>query len=186
MITIDQLLKKTPEQQNYGASFEEPLSLLSSCHDKIIHFSSTLYKLSTMLKHDGWSEELINSAKNICHYFNIAGPEHHLDEEQHLFPAIVSLKPNSESQEVIKLINQMIKEHGESDALWEKLNNLLNDQSKDFEQLEILSKQFETSMHEHAEIENTIIFPFAKTHISEQEFKIMGAAIAKRRGVKIN
>lgn len=189
MTTIEQLLKPTYENKKHGASFEDPLALLSSCHDKIIHFSSTLYKMSILLKQNGWTEELINTAKKISHYFNIAGPEHHFDEEQHLFPAIIALDPQQKKQqnkEITGLINQMIKEHVESDTLWEKIDHLLKNQSKDFKQLQNLSQQFEKSMHEHAEIENTIIFPFAKAQISTKEFKIMGAAIAKRRGVKLN
>lgn len=185
MINIEQLLNKVPKQKSHGASFEDPLGLLTSCHDKIIHFSSTLYKLSTLLRQDGWSEELSTTAKNIRRYFNIAGPEHHLDEEQHLFPAIIAYDLKSEHQEIITLINQMIKDHVESDALWEKIDLLLSQQSNDFKQLEKLSEQFEKSMHEHAELENSIIFPFAKTHISEKEFKKMGKAIAERRGVKL-
>jgi len=192
MITIKQLLTKTPQNQNHGASFEDPLSLLDSCHKKIINFSSTLHKLSIKLHQDGWSDELISTAQNISHYFNVAGSEHHLDEEQHLFPAIIALNinknfvQNEENREVISLINQMIKEHVESDALWEKINKLLETQSKDFKQLESLAEEFESSMHEHAEIENKVIFPYAKEKISKEDFKIIGAAIAKRRGVKIN
>ena len=68
MITIEQLLKQTPEHKSHGASFEDPLALLGSCHEKIIHFSSTLHKLSKILKQDGWSEDLINTAQNIRNY----------------------------------------------------------------------------------------------------------------------
>lgn len=185
MITIKQLLTQTTENKNHGASFENPLALLRSCHDKIIHFSSTLHKLSKILKQDGWSDELINTAKNIRNYFNIAGPEHHLDEEQHLFPAIIALESRLQNKEVNKLIEQMTKEHLESDALWEKIDHLLEHQSKDFKQLDVLASQFENSMHKHAEIENTIIFPFAEKQFSTAEFKAMGSAIAKRRGVQI-
>ena len=188
MITIEQLFKAAPENKGHGASFEDPLALLGSCHDKIIHFSSTLYKMSLMLTQSGWTDELSNTANKISHYFNIAGPEHHLDEEQHLFPAIIALDPqlkNKKNKQVTGLINQMIKEHVESDSLWEKIDLLLTNKSKDFKQLQNLSQQFEKSMHQHAEIENSIIFPFAKAQLSVKEFKKMGAAIAKRRGVKL-
>ncbi|MCU7834279.1 MAG: hemerythrin domain-containing protein [gamma proteobacterium symbiont of Taylorina sp.] len=194
MISIKQLLKQAPDTIENDTPFERPLELLESCHEKIIHFSSTLLKLSTELKQQGWSEELINTAKNICQYFNIASPEHHLDEEQHLFPAIIALgskhangskSDNKKDRDLIQLINRMIKEHVETDNLWEKINNLLNNRSKDFKQLEKLSLQFKDAMHEHAEIENNIIFPYAKTHISDSEFKKMGAAIASRRGIKV-
>ncbi len=192
MITTKQLLTKTPQNQNHGASFEDPLSLLDSCHEKIINFSSTLHKLSIKLHQDGWSDELISTTQNISHYFNVAGHEHHLDEEQHLFPAVIALNinknfvANEESRKVNSLIKQMIKEHVESDVLWEKINQLLGTQSKDFKQMESLAEKFERSIHEHAEIENKVIFPYAKKKISKEDFKIMGAAIAKRRGVKIN
>ena len=188
MIKIAQLVKQSSDASSNETPFERPLELLESCHEKIIHFSSTLLKLSTALKQQGWTEELTATAQNITRYFNIAGPEHHFDEELHLFPAIIALNTESEDQQsrdLIQLINRMIKEHVESDALWEKINHLLNNKSKDFKQLETLSIEFEKSMREHAEIENSIIFPFAKAHISDAEFKKMGMEIAVRRGIQI-
>ena len=109
-----------------------------------------------------------------------------LDEEHHLFPAIIALDPelkNPPSIEIVQLINRMIKEHVESDALWATLDTMLADKSEDFAALEELSQQFKASMHEHAQIENEQIFPYAKTHISDRDFKKMGLAIAKRRGI---
>lgn len=184
MIKITPLLKQSSD----ASSNETPFELLESCHEKIIHFSSILLKLCTALKQQGWSEELVATAHNITHYFNIASPEHHFDEELHLFPAIIALNAKSEDQQsrdLILLINRMIKEHVESDALWEKINHLLNNKSEDFKQLETLSIEFEKTMCEHAAIENSIIFPFAKAHISAAEFKKMGIEIAARRGIPI-
>ncbi len=186
MIKIDQLLKNPADIPNQGVSYEQPLDLLASCHEKIVNFSSLLVKLSTKLKQDGWSEELITSADNICRYFNVAGPEHHLDEEQHLFPAIIALDPELQSDEirnVIELINRMIKEHVESDALWDTINDMLKNKTEDYEQLETLSTQFEKIIHKHAELENTIIFPYAKAHINDTDLKEVGLGIAKRRGL---
>jgi len=184
-------IQQTSEIKDNGVPFERPLELLNSCHEKIIHFSSTLLKLSTALKQQGWSEELSVTAKNICQYFNIAGPEHHLDEEQHLFPAVIALctgqtdGSKQECDDLIQLIHRMIKEHVETDVLWEKINQLLNNKSRDFKQLETLSFQFKEAMHEHAEMENNIIFPYARAHINDADFKKMGAAIAARRGIKL-
>lgn len=185
MLQIDQLLKNTPK--NESVSFESPLELLASCHDKILHFSSALHKLSIILHQEGWSEALETSAEQICRYFNVACPEHHLDEERHLFPAIIALDPelkNPESLEMMQLINRLIKEHVESDVLWETLDQMLAERSEDFDTLEELAQQFAADMLEHATIENETVFPYAQTHISNDEFKKMGAEIAKRRGVK--
>lgn len=185
MLQIDQLLQGSAAK----ASFDSPLELLYSCHDKILHYSSALQSLCSTLLKEGWSPQLGKSADQIRRYFNIAGPEHHMDEEKHLFPAIIALDPElkqSESQEILQQINQLIKEHVESDILWESLDSMLEERSEDYDTLEELARQFASDMHEHAGIENEIIFPYAKEHISADNFKQMGAEIAKRRGIKLS
>lgn len=187
MLQIDQLLNNSSKKDSVG--FEAPLELLVSCHDKILLFSSALDKLSQALKEDGWNSQHKASAEQIRRYFNIAGPEHHLDEEKHLFPAIIALDPEfkqPQSLEIVQLINRLIKEHVETDVLWESLDTMLAEQSEDFDTLEELARQFALDMHEHARIENEIVFPFVKTHINDTELKKMGAEIAQRRGVKLS
>ena len=186
MVQIDQLLKGSSEQEN--PSFESPLELLDSCHDKILQYSSALYKLTQALPAEGWTKQLETSADQIRRYFNVAGPEHHLDEEKHIFPAIIALDPqftNPESLEMLHVINRLIKEHVETDVLWESLDNMLSERSEDFETLEELAQQFAEDMIEHATIENDVIFPYVKKHLSEKDLKKIGSDIAKRRGVKL-
>ncbi len=166
-----------------STSFEQPLELLLSCHKKIIHFSSALYKIAIAVQQEGWNDNYALSADQIRRYFNIAGVEHHLDEEQHLFPAILALpdKNPGKKTEISTLIQRMIAEHGETDAQWHLLDTMLAQRSEDFITLEKLSRQFKTDMHEHARIENEFIFPYARQYISSAEFKTMGLAIARRR-----
>jgi len=178
---------KGSARENNSASFDQPLELLLSCHKKILHYSSALNKIVTALQSEGWQDNYATSVEQVRHYFNVAVPEHHLDEEVHLFPTIIALDPElkkSDSLEIVTLINNMIKEHVESDALWEKLDSLLAERSQDFSTLEKLARQFEADMHEHARIENEMIFPYAKKHISNSDFKKMGQEIARRRGIK--
>ncbi|MCN4144535.1 MAG: hypothetical protein LC437_05565 [Thiohalomonas sp.] len=40
-----------------SASFEQPLELLLSCHEKIIHFSSALVKIIIAVQKEGWNEQ---------------------------------------------------------------------------------------------------------------------------------
>ncbi|MCW8931927.1 MAG: hemerythrin domain-containing protein [Gammaproteobacteria bacterium] len=177
---------KTSSDNQKGTTFEQPIELLLSCHEKIIHFSSALHELSIALKQKGWTDEIKTSSDQIRRYFNIAAPEHHLDEENHLFPAIIALDPkfkHAESTIILQQLNRMIKEHVESDALWETLDAMLEEQSKDFLTLESLTQEFKKDMHEHARIENEEIFPYAKKHLSAAKLKDIGLSIAKRRGI---
>ncbi|WP_198263670.1 hemerythrin domain-containing protein [sulfur-oxidizing endosymbiont of Gigantopelta aegis] len=171
-----------------GVSFEHPLTLLLSCHDKVKHFSSALVTLSLALKKEGWNEQLVASSDQIRRYFNVAAPEHHLDEEEHLFPAIIALDPElkkPQSLAIVQLIHRLIKEHVESDSLWESLDGLLAERSNDFARLGKLSADFKREMHTHADIENEQIFPYAKANMSDEILKAIGLSIAKRRGVKM-
>lgn len=183
MLQINQLKGSAAK----SATFEQPLELLLSCHEKIIHFSSALVKIVIAVQKEGWNEQYTNSVDQVRHYFNVASPAHHLDEEMHLFPAIIALDPElkkAHSIDILTTINNMIKEHVESDALWETLDKMLAEHSEDFSTLEKLTRQFEADMHEHARIENEQIFPYAKAHISEVDLKKIGLAIARRRGIK--
>jgi len=189
MLTLDQLFKKKHDSLSPGkAAFSHPLTLLKSCHEKILHFSSALVKLSEVLQKEGWSISNKDSADQIRRYFNIAAPEHHKDEELHLFPAIIALDPSLQDPEIkaqLNLINQMVQEHVETDALWEKLDSMLASHSTTFDELNEMGIQFAAELARHAEIENTEIFTFAEQHINEATFEQMGKAIAKRRGIKL-
>lgn len=189
MLTLEQLFKKKDDSfSSSEVAFSHPLTLLTSCHEKILHFSSALVKLSEKLKQEGWSENSKVTAEKIRRYFNIAAPEHHKDEELHLFPAIIALDPELQDPEIkaqLSQINQMVKEHVETDVLWEKLDVMLQSHSGSFDELNEMAVQFSTEMKRHAEIENVEIFSFAEQHISEATFNSMGKAIAKRRGIKL-
>lgn len=183
MLQINQLKGSAAK----SATFEQPIDLLLSCHEKIIHFSSALVKIVIAVQKEGWNEQYTNSVDQVRHYFNVASPAHHLDEEMHLFPAIIALDPElkkAHSIDMLTMINAMIKEHVESDALWATLDKMLAERSDDFSTLKNLSRQFKSDMHEHAKIENEQIFPYAKAHISEADLKKIGLAIARRRGIK--
>jgi len=172
MLQINQL--KGTAVSPKSATFEQPIDLLLSCHEKIIHFSSALCKVVNAVQQDGWNDNYAASVDQVRHYFNVAGPEHHLDEEAHLFPAIIALDPElkkAHSMDMLTLINAMIKEHVESDALWATLDKMLAERSDDFSTLKDLSHQFKSDMYEHARIENEQIFPYAKAHISEADLK---------------
>ncbi len=186
MLQINSLKGSAEKNNAKGATFEEPLELLLSCHEKIMHYSSALCTVIEAIKTQGWTEQHSTSIEQIRRYFNIASPEHHLDEEQHLFPAIIALDSDfkqPQSMTMVTLINRLIKEHVESDGLWEELDQLLGERSNDMVQLEARAQQFKKDMHQHAKIENEEVFPYAKAHISVAEFKKMGQAIAQRRGV---
>jgi len=188
MLQINQLSLHSADENHSTVSFENPLQLLLSCHDKILHFSSAVLTLSTTLQQQGWNEPLQTSAGQIRRYFNVSGPQHHLDEEEHLFPTIISLDPElkqSDTIEIMQLINRLIKEHVESDILWEALDEMLAEQSEDFATMIELSQQFAADSHEHVTLENELIIPYAKNHLNDSKLKQMGADIARRRGVKL-
>jgi hemerythrin superfamily protein len=177
--------KNNEFQEN--VTFEQPIQLLLSCHEKIVHFSSALHQLTLTLNHQGWNKALLSSSEQIRRYFNIAVPEHHLDEENHLFPAIMAIDPECKQQkslEIIQLLNELIKQHVESDTLWSTLDHLLDTQSTDFLTIEKLASRFKKEIHQHAHIENEHIFPYAQQHLSDSQLHLIGKNIAQRRGIE--
>ena len=72
------------------AGFDEPIEMLKACHERIERQLSTLERLLPHLAANGCDGEARQAAANILRYFNEAGPHHHADEEQDLFPFLLA------------------------------------------------------------------------------------------------
>ena len=78
----DSLLPNAP-------SLEEPLEMLEACHERIEAQLRTLERLLDYLPRHGADEQARQAARNVLRYFELAGPNHHEDEERNLFPTLI-------------------------------------------------------------------------------------------------
>ena len=94
-------------------SFDEPLDMLYACHDKVRRFCDQLDALPAYITEHGRNQAVINTITGIVRYFDLAGPAHHQDEEDELFPLILARQPDAAPK-----IEQLLGEHGYLHSRW--------------------------------------------------------------------
>jgi len=108
-------------------SFDEPVEMLKACHERIAAQCATLGKLAAHLPLHGADAQARQAARNIMRYFDTAGPNHHADEEQDLFPMLIEISERLRSP-VAERIASLLDEHRSLEAAWAQLRAMLADQ----------------------------------------------------------
>src|SRR4029079_7581625 len=70
--------------------FDDPLSVLRACHERIRRELAALDRLRLPLPENGCDAEARTMALDVLRYFDTAVPTHDADEEQSLFPRLLA------------------------------------------------------------------------------------------------
>ena len=106
-------------------ALDEPLEMLEACHQRIEQQLNTLERLRAYLPEHGADETARRAAQGVLRYFRLAGPNHHADEEQDLFPALLRRATGNDAKTLVGLIDILLVEHAQmADALAVVLSQL--------------------------------------------------------------
>ena len=179
-MTTDGLLFKP------APSFDEPIEMLRACHERIRAQCATLEKLAAYLPSHGADEQAQQAAANIMRYFDVAGPHHHADEEQDLFPMLIEVARTQRSM-ATEWIATLLDEHGTLEAEWARLREVLADiaggHARPLERLRVAG--FVYAYRSHIAREEALVFPFAEACLSAQQLAQLSAAMVARRTVAV-
>ena len=163
------------------AGFDDPVSLLLACHERVRHYLGLLQKLSAHLPVNGSDAQARDAAKAILRYFDVAAPLHHQDEDDDLFPLLQQRGDPQLQTTILTLQN----EHPHLHAQWAATRSLLLaiaageavllDQAR----VDAFAQQYVT----HAGREENEVYPQAAHLLSEAEREAMGRNMAARRSV---
>lgn len=171
-------------QNKPAPDFSTPLDMLHACHDRIMDQCSTLQKLMQHLPMHGNDQQAQQAASAIMRYFDTAGQFHHQDEENDLFPAL----KNAANAEADALMQQLLHEHQNLDALWAALRERLQ-QVADGALAELdrkLVADFTLAYGKHVMLENMKLLPLAARLLNAEQLITIGRSMATRRGVSSN
>jgi len=172
--SLDQLI---PES---APDFGNPLGLLRACHGKILQHCQLLVDLCTYLESHPPDEDARITCDKLYRYFSVSVIYHHQDEEQNLFPLLLSAPGLTQS--ITAVISKLKLEHYELDRLWLKFSPVLKD--ADLVTLAILSDQarmLQLSYEQHIEQENAILLPAAEKLLTSQQLQDLGQQMKTRR-----
>ena len=165
-------------------SFDEPIEMLRACHERIAARCATLGKLAAHLPLHGADTQAQQAARNIMHYFDTAGPNHHADEEQDLFPMLTEISQRQCSP-VGEQITSLSGEHRSLEASWAGLRAVLADIAQG--RASLLEPDwvdnFVGTYLSHIALEESQIFPFAEAYLDRQQLARLSAAMVARRTI---
>ena len=70
-------------------TFAEPFEMMEACHERVARMLTLLKRLREHLPQHGADVQAQQAAKDIMKYFDQAAPQHHEDEEKHVFPPLL-------------------------------------------------------------------------------------------------
>jgi hemerythrin-like domain-containing protein len=163
-----------------AAGFDEPFEMLDACHRRVERMLSLLARLVAHVAEHGADEAAQRAAADVLRYFDVAAPQHHEDEERHVFPA---LRTHGQAA----LAEQLHADHEAMAAGWAALRVPLTAIAGGHTAApEALARwsDFAVRYARHLQAEEGIAFPAAKAALAASEQAAMGAEMAARRGVR--
>lgn len=171
-----------------AASTEAPLEMLAACHGRVEKQCQTLLRLVPHLQAHGADPSARQAALAVMRYFDTAAQDHHADEEQDLFPALLALTADSatEAPRVRALTQALLADHQRIGGLWRELRQALAAVAEAQQAAELSIEQvngFVSAYQRHIELEEGELLPLAARLLSDADIGRIGAAMRQRRGI---
>lgn len=124
-------------------------------------------------------------ARHVLRYFNTEARQHHIDEEKHIFPALLS----NPTPEIVQITERLIQDHGWLEENWLQIAPTLEDATNgqhwfDPPALRHAMEVFDALYLDHILLEESIAYPEAKKRLQAHHTASMGREMAQRRSQK--
>jgi hemerythrin-like domain-containing protein len=168
------------------AGFEVPLEMLSACHHRIERQCETLRRLVPHLARHGADAVARAAAAAVMRYFDSAAPQHHADEEEDLFPALLESMAGSDPVCLREMTEFLVAEHRELESRWRRLREVLaavaDGEPMVLERADV--DAFADLYARHIEREERELLPMAARLLGSAELDEVGRAMRERRGIE--
>ncbi|MBC5783092.1 hemerythrin domain-containing protein [Ramlibacter sp. USB13] len=168
-----------------AAGFEEPFEMLEACHERVHRMLALLGRLREHVRTHGSDVQARQAARDVMRYFDMAAPQHHLDEELHVFPPLLA----QGEERVAQVVRRLQQDHLEMESRWREAREVLVLVAEG--SVDRLDTEGEASLDAfaglydaHIRSEEEIAYPAAQAAIDAPGRTAMGREMMKRRGVK--
>jgi hemerythrin-like domain-containing protein len=171
-----------------GASFEVPLEMLAACHLRIEQRCATLRRLAPHVAAKGADPEAREAAARVIRYFDTAAIDHHADEEEDLFPALIESMAGSDAVCLRELTHALTSEHRQLEDRWRVLRaDLERIVANDGATLDPAAVEGFVGLYErHIAREESELLPMAARLLGDDELDRIGRAMRERRGIGLD
>lgn len=160
----------------------QPFDVLDSCHRQVVIALQQMNELIEHLAANGVDGHAQETARSIFMFFMNTAREHHLDEERHVFPALL----RSGRADLIDATLRLQQDHGWIEEDWLELAPQFESIAAGYhwfnlEQLRLAVPVFQALYQDHIALEESLIYPEARERITEWDLQGMGREMAQRR-----
>lgn len=169
-----------------AVGFEVPLEMLSACHSRVEQQCATLRRLAAHLVGHGADADARSAAASVMRYFDTSAKDHHADEEEDVFPALIESMAGSDAVCLRDLTASLTAEHRELETRWQRVRAVLErivrsvPASLESEDIEALVSLYER----HIAREESELLPMAARLLNDEALERVGRAMRERRGIE--
>ena len=175
-----------PSFQSPAVGCDEPFEMLIACHERVQRMLDLLDRARIHALTKGCDANLNSAFTDVMRYFDLAAPQHHLDEELHVFP-IVLAKGNQSQKEIVRVL---IQDHETMAHLWQNVRSILSKVIQTPRDLPVFSHRdnaliddFRNAYAKHISNEELSIYPASTEYMTQNDFASMSEEMKVRRGV---
>lgn len=166
-------------------TFAQPFEMMEACHQRVHRTLALLERLRAHLPAHGADAQAQQAARDVMRYFDQAAPQHHHDEELHVFPPLAARG----DADTVALVARLREDHLRMEACWPPARAVLAaiaDGSLgqlDAAQAAAL-EAFASLYGAHIEAEEQLAYPRARALLDAAAVAAMGEEMARRRGAR--
>lgn len=125
-------------------------------------------------------------AAQVAEFFNREARQHHLDEEKHVFPALL----DSDNPRIVQTAEQLSQDHGWLEENWLQIAPCLSAAANgnlwfDPAELRHATEVFEALYLDHILLEEAIAYPAARRRLAAHDTRDIGREMARRRFARL-
>ena len=157
-------------------------SFLDHSHQEIQRMLLGLQDVVQAMDMDGLTPEVREHARTLLAWFNTHAREHHVDEERHVFPALLT----SHDEAMRTVAERLMQDHCWLEEDWLQIAPALSAAADGFQwfDLDVLRHAVEVFSQlyvDHIVLEESVAYPQARRSIGELDAAGMGVEMARRR-----
>lgn len=159
-----------------------PFDVLDGCHQEMIERLGDLRRLMAHVSAQGMDDTARLLARNTHLFFTTTAVNHHLDEERHVFPALLRHGNTS----LHSAIQQLQQDHVWLESHWMALAPRLDYMARGHQWHNMTEvshhiKRFTDLYQQHIALEESLIYPPAREQLSPDDLQTMSREMAERR-----
>jgi hemerythrin-like domain-containing protein len=166
-----------------AAGTEAPLAMLATCHERLRKQCATLRRLLPHVAGHGADAQAQEAATAVLRYFDRASPQHHADEEQDLFPALLESMAGSDAVCLREMTEGFAAEHRALESAWRRLRGPLQQiaagETAVLPEAEV--EAFVALNEKHSAREDDELLPMAARLLDDAAVAQIGEAMRARR-----